>query len=122
VRWVAPAVRLASSTRRFVCRPLFDEGLRVILFLLDENAGHRLASSAVVVDETTGGTSDFPCANRNRSGSGVCCDSVATFDGKAGATFLAHEPEVPAGISHSRSRLAMPRVGRSAQCGRLTIA
>jgi len=50
---------------------------------LNEHASHRLAASAVVVDETTGGTFDFPGSNRNRSGSGVCCGLVAAFDGKA---------------------------------------
>jgi hypothetical protein len=81
-----------------------------MFLLLNEHAGHRLAASAVVVDETAGGTSDFPCANRNRSGSGVCCGFVAAFDGKVGAAFLAQEPEVPAGFSHGRSLSAMPRV------------
>src|SRR5712692_3261838 len=52
----------------------------VMFCLLNENAGHRLAASAVVVDETTGGTSDFPCANRNRSSSSVCWGFVAAFD------------------------------------------
>src|SRR5947209_9865853 len=105
---VATAVRLQYAA--FVCRPLFGECLRLIFCLLNENAGHRLATSAVVVDETTGGTSDFPCSNRNRSGSGVCCGLVAAFDGKAVAAFVAQEPVVPAGFSHSRSLSAMPRV------------
>ncbi len=82
--------------------------LRVILFLLNEHARHRLAASAVVVDETTGGTSDFPGANCNRSGSGVGCGFVEAFDGKAGAAFVAQEPVVPAGASHRRSFSAMP--------------
>ena len=77
--------------------PLFREWLRVILLLLNEHAGHRLAASAVVVDETTGGTSDFPRANRNRSGSGVGCGFVEAFDGKVGAAFLTHEPEYQPG-------------------------
>src|SRR5437016_11388411 len=75
--------------------------------LLNEHAGHRLAASAVVVDETTGGTSDFPHANRNRSSSGVCCGFVAAFDGKAVAAFVAREPVVPAGFSHGSSLSAM---------------
>jgi hypothetical protein len=51
-------------------RPLFDGVLRLIFSGLNEHAGHRLAASAVVVDETTDGTFDFPCSNRHRSGSG----------------------------------------------------
>ena len=69
--------------------------------LLNEHAGHRFAASAVVVDETTGGTSDFPGANRNRSGSSVGCGFVEAFDGKAGTAFVAHETER---TSRSQSR------------------
>ena len=92
--------------------PLFLDWLRVILFLLNEHAGHRLAATAVVVDETTSGTSDFPRANRDRSGPGVGCAFVAAFDGKGGTAFLTQESEVPAGCSHGRSFSAVPRVGR----------
>ena len=107
---VAPAVRLQYAA--FVCRPPFGEWLRVMLCLLNEHAGHRLAASAVVVDETTSGTSDFPRANRDRSGPGVGCAFVAAFDGKGGTAFLTQESEVPAGCSHGRSCSAVPRVGR----------
>jgi hypothetical protein len=91
---------------------LFREGLRVVFFLLNEHAGHRFAAAAVVVNEATGGTSNFPCANRNRSGSGVGCGSVEAFDGKAGATFVAQEPVVPARGSHGRSFSAAPHMCR----------
>src|SRR6266487_5177711 len=96
--WVTPDVRLQHVA--FVCGPRFGEWLRVIFFLLNEHAGHRLAATAVVVDETTGGTSDFPRANRDRSGPGVGCAFVAAFDGKGGTAFLTQESEVPAGCSH----------------------
>jgi hypothetical protein len=58
-------------------RPQLNRHWSTLIFcLLNENADHRLAASAVVVDETTGGTSDFPCSNRNRSGSGVAALSL----------------------------------------------
>jgi hypothetical protein len=117
---VAPAVRLQYTAQ--VCRPLFDEGLRVIFRPLDEHPGHRPAASAVVVDETTGRTSDFPRSDRDRSGSGVGCGLVAAFDGKAVAAFGAQESVVPAGFSHGRSPSAVPRVSASAWSSRHTIA
>ncbi len=77
---------------------------------LDQHAGHRPAPSAVVVDEATGGTPDFPRSDRDRSGPGVGRGLVAAFDGKAVAAFVAQEPVVPAGVSHGRSLSAVPRV------------
>jgi hypothetical protein len=89
---------------------LFREGLRVVFSLLKEHADHRFAA-AVVVNEATGGTSNFPCANRDRSGLGVGCGFVAA-DTKGGTAFLTQESEVPAGCSHGRSFSEVPHMCR----------
>jgi hypothetical protein len=108
-------VRTQDESSAWHARRLFEEWLRVMFTPLNEHAGHRFAASAVVVDETTGGTFDFPGSNRNRSGSGVCCGLVAAFDRKAGAACRAQEPEVPAGFSHGA------HVQRSGVCVRFRM-